>query len=128
MLKRLHESSPTTELVTITLEGEQFQVPAGESVLASVMAAGVGHNRTSPISGAKRAGYCQMGVCFECLMEIDGIPKNIKLNIDRFEDAIQNVPERSQCRALGSGRGDQVLHRFPRTRCCATETDKLELP
>ena len=74
MLKRLHESNPATELVTITLEGEQFQVPAGESVLASVMAAGVGHNRTSPISGAKRAGYCQMGVCFECLMEIDGIP------------------------------------------------------
>lgn len=74
MLTRLHESSPATELATITLEGEQLQVPAGESVLASVMAAGVGHNRTSPISGAKRAGYCQMGVCFECLMEIDGIP------------------------------------------------------
>lgn len=74
MLKRLHESSPASKLVTITLEGESLQVPAGESVLASVMAAGMNHNRTSPISGAKRAGYCQMGVCFECLMEIDGIP------------------------------------------------------
>ncbi len=74
MLKRLHESSAATELVTITFEGEQLQVPAGETVLASVMAAGAGYNRTSPISGAHRAGYCQMGVCFECLMEIDGIP------------------------------------------------------
>lgn len=74
MLKRLHESSPITEFMTITFEGESLQVPAGETVLASVMAAGVGHNRTSPISGTKRAGYCQMGVCFECLMEIDGIP------------------------------------------------------
>lgn len=74
MLKRLHENSPTTDIVTITFEGDQLQVPVGETVLASVMVAGAGHNRTSPISGAPRAGYCQMGVCFECLMEIDGIP------------------------------------------------------
>lgn len=74
MLKRLSENTPTTELVTITFEEKQLQVPAGETVLASVMAAGAGHNRTSPISGEHRSGYCQMGVCFECLMEIDGIP------------------------------------------------------
>lgn len=74
MLKRLHENSPTDELITITFEGEPLQVPVGETVLASVMVSGAGHNRTSPISGAARAGYCQMGVCFECLMEIDGIP------------------------------------------------------
>ena len=74
MLKRLHENNPATELITITFEGEQLQVPVGETVLASVMAAGARYNRTSPISGAERSGYCQMGVCFECLMEIDGIP------------------------------------------------------
>jgi len=74
MLKRLHEDNPVTELMTITFEGKQLHVPAGETVLASVMAAGASYNRTSPISGAERAGYCQMGVCFECLMEIDGIP------------------------------------------------------
>ena len=81
MLKRLHENNPDAELITITFEGEQLQVPAGETVLASVMAAGSGHNRTSPISGAHRAGYCQMGVCFECLMEIDGIPNQQACNM-----------------------------------------------
>jgi D-hydroxyproline dehydrogenase subunit gamma len=74
MLKRIREPNQDSELVTITVEGEALQVPLGETVLASVMAAGFSHNRTSPISGAHRAGYCQMGVCFECLMEINGIP------------------------------------------------------
>jgi len=90
MLKRLHENSTATELVNITLEGERLQVPAGESVLASVMAAGVGHNRTSPISGAKRAGYCQMGVCFECLMEIDGIPNQQACTIQVSDGMVVN--------------------------------------
>lgn len=26
----------------------------------------------SPISGTRRAPYCMMGVCFECLAEVDG--------------------------------------------------------
>ena len=30
--------------------------------------------RTTPVSNAPRAPYCMMGVCFECLIEIDGVP------------------------------------------------------
>ena len=63
-----------TEMVTITFEGERVSVPAGISVAAAVLSIGAGHTRTSAVSGAARAPYCQMGVCFECLMEIDGIP------------------------------------------------------
>jgi len=74
MLKRLHENRSGVTRVNITFEGKLLEVPAGETVIAAVMAAGAGYNRTSPISGAHRAPYCQMGVCFECLMEIDGIP------------------------------------------------------
>ena len=73
-MKRLHENKPDTERVTITFEGEQLDVPAGETVIAAVMAAGAGYNRISSISGVHRAPYCQMGICFECLMEIDGVP------------------------------------------------------
>ncbi len=90
MLKRLHGSGPASELVTITVEGEPLQVPVGETVLASVMAAGMGHNRTSPISGAQRAGYCQMGVCFECLMEIDGIPNQQACNTQVCDGMVIN--------------------------------------
>jgi hypothetical protein len=35
---------------------------------------GGGASRTTPVTGAPRAPYCMMGVCFECLLEIDGEP------------------------------------------------------
>lgn len=74
MLKRLHENKPVENRVTIIFEGEELEVPATETVIAAVMAAGAGYNRTSTVSGEHRSAYCHMGICYECLMEIDGIP------------------------------------------------------
>jgi predicted molibdopterin-dependent oxidoreductase YjgC len=73
MLKRLHIDRQQ-EWVTIEFEGKELKVPAGETVAAAIMAAGVEYTRTTAVSGAHRAPYCQMGICFECLMEIDGVP------------------------------------------------------
>ena len=30
--------------------------------------------RDTPVRGSERAPYCMMGVCFDCLAEIDGVP------------------------------------------------------
>lgn len=60
--------------VTIELDGRTMHVPAGRSVAAALLAAGVTRFRSTPVSGAPRAPYCMMGVCFECLIEIDGVP------------------------------------------------------
>ncbi|HKL27534.1 MAG TPA: (2Fe-2S)-binding protein [Desulfuromonadales bacterium] len=73
MLKRLHEDDDRGR-VTIEFEGTRLSVPAGETVAAAVLAAGTSHTRTTAISGQHRGPYCQMGICFECLMEIDGVP------------------------------------------------------
>lgn len=73
MLKRLHDIRNKGK-VTIDFEGTQLVVPVGETVSAAVLAAETDYTRTSAISGVHRAPYCQMGVCFECLMEIDGVP------------------------------------------------------
>lgn len=59
--------------VTVTIEGQRVRVPAGESVAAAVLVHALDHTRTTPVSGAPRAPFCMMGVCFECVMEIDGI-------------------------------------------------------
>ena len=71
MFKRLEKSSET---VTVNIEGEDVQVPKGETVAATVLVYNLGYTRTSPLSGKPRAPFCMMGVCFECLMEIDGLP------------------------------------------------------
>lgn len=60
--------------VTIAIEGETVTVPAGETVASALLAHGIGYCRTTPVSGARRAPLCLMGVCFECLVEIDGTP------------------------------------------------------
>ncbi|WP_421867000.1 (2Fe-2S)-binding protein [Motiliproteus sp.] len=58
--------------VCIWVEGQPVTAREGESVAAAVLAAGLGPTRTTPVSDSARSPYCMMGVCFECLMEIDG--------------------------------------------------------
>ena len=61
--------------VTIIFEGREMKVPAGISVAAAVLGHGhAGHTSRHGIDDSPRAPYCLMGVCFECLMEIDGKP------------------------------------------------------
>lgn len=90
MLKRLHAISPDEDLVNIVFEGEELKVPATETVIAAILAAGAGYNRTSPISGAHRAAYCHMGTCYECLMEIDGVPNQQACKIQVREGMVVN--------------------------------------
>lgn len=71
MLKTRHD---TKDLVSMTINGEARRVPSGISVAAAVLMTEDGATRTTPVTGAGRAPYCMMGVCFECLMDIDGVP------------------------------------------------------
>ena len=70
MFKRLDKKPADT--VSVTINGAPVSVPWGESVAAAVLAQGVTCTRTTPLSAAPRAPLCMMGVCFECLMVIDG--------------------------------------------------------
>jgi predicted molibdopterin-dependent oxidoreductase YjgC len=71
MFRRLPDTDGAA--VAITIDGEPFTARAGDSVAAALLAAGRTHCRTTPVSGAKRAPYCLMGVCFDCLVTIDGV-------------------------------------------------------
>lgn len=72
MFKRLKEIEGHT--VTVNIEGDDVQVPEGDTVATAVLVHHLGYTRTTPISGSPRSPLCMMGVCFECLMEIDGLP------------------------------------------------------
>lgn len=63
----------TGETVTIMVDGTPVRARAGDTVAAALFAAGYDHCRTTPVSGAPRAPYCMMGVCFDCLVTIDGV-------------------------------------------------------
>ena len=63
--------SPAT--IAVEVEGRTVRVPEGASAAAAVLLAGLGSLRDTPVSGSARAPYCMMGVCFECLVTINGI-------------------------------------------------------
>ena len=70
MLRRLFEEG---QRVSVTIDGKPVTVRVGDSVAAAMLSCGLRYCRTTTISGQKRAPYCMMGVCFECLVTIDGV-------------------------------------------------------
>ena len=60
--------------VRVTVDGRLVEAKLGDSVAAVLLAEGVSPTRVSAVSGAPRAPYCMMGVCFDCLVTIDGHP------------------------------------------------------
>ncbi|WP_053213891.1 (2Fe-2S)-binding protein [Pseudomonas sp. Q12-87] len=63
-------SNPHT--VQIEFEGTSLSVPGDVSLAAALLASGIRHTRESAVNGRPGAPYCMMGVCFECLVEVDG--------------------------------------------------------
>jgi predicted molibdopterin-dependent oxidoreductase YjgC len=62
------------EPVRIWFNDQPMHVPGGRSVAAALLAAGVLRFRATPVSASPRAPFCMMGACFDCLVEIDGVP------------------------------------------------------
>nr|WP_234885315.1 MULTISPECIES: (2Fe-2S)-binding protein [Rhizobium/Agrobacterium group] len=56
----------------VLVNGAETPAWKGETV-AGVLLRVPGAGRTSTVSGAPRLPYCQMGVCFDCLVIVDGV-------------------------------------------------------
>jgi len=61
--------------VTVTLDGKSVSLPSGLSVAAALFGIGETISRISTTSRKPCSPHCLMGVCFECLMEIDGVQR-----------------------------------------------------
>ena len=58
--------------LSIYVDGRRVQVRAGIPLAIALLEAGVIPFRKTPVSGEPRAPVCLMGVCFECLVAVDG--------------------------------------------------------
>ncbi len=79
----------TAPQVTIQFDGAPMTVPQGSNLAAALLAAGIRTFRQSPVSGAPRAPHCMMGVCFECLVDIDGVSRQACM-VDVSEGLVVN--------------------------------------
>ena len=67
------ELKPDDARLTFTFEGETVEARAGETIAAALAAADIRTLRMTR-DGEPRGLYCGMGVCQDCLVEVDGQP------------------------------------------------------
>lgn len=58
--------------IQFTVDGRMVTARSGDSVAAALFRSGIAACRTSIVSGHPRGPYCMMGICFDCLVVIDG--------------------------------------------------------
>ncbi|NOW44952.1 putative molibdopterin-dependent oxidoreductase YjgC [Novosphingobium sp. SG751A] len=60
-------------MITVWIDDQPIAAEENEPLAAVLLRVEPYTSRMTPLSGAPRAPYCMMGVCFECLVEIDGM-------------------------------------------------------
>ena len=69
---RMSQAERRGPVVRLTFDGEPIEAHDGESVAAALWAAGVRALRRSTARGEPRGIYCNMGICYDCLVRIAG--------------------------------------------------------
>ena len=85
MFRRIIEPRET---LTFTFDGRPVQAAPGDSVAAALLQAGVRVFRTSVPGGEPRGPHCLMGICFDCLVTIDGIANRQSCLVDAAEGMV----------------------------------------
>jgi predicted molibdopterin-dependent oxidoreductase YjgC len=67
------KTADTLQAFLIEVDGETVAAQPGQTVAAALTAAGRRTLRHT-LAGSPRGVFCGMGVCFECVVTIDGLP------------------------------------------------------
>lgn len=70
MFKKIHD--PSEGGVTVFIDGMPVSAEPTETVATVLLRDAQLWTRTTPVSEVRRAPYCMMGVCFDCLALVDG--------------------------------------------------------
>jgi predicted molibdopterin-dependent oxidoreductase YjgC len=69
---RIEPPARLGQAVTLTVDGESVQAYEGETVAGALLADGRRTLRRTRKTGEPRGLFCGMGVCFDCLVTVDG--------------------------------------------------------
>jgi len=61
-----------TVTITLTIDGKPLECEAGLTLAAVMYLDDQRVLRTTPRDGLKRSLFCGMGVCYDCLVKVDG--------------------------------------------------------
>ena len=110
---------PTGSPVGFRFDGREIEALEGETIAAALAAADIVAVRQAR-SGAPRGPFCGMGVCFDCLVTVDGRPSQracLTKVAGRHGRAFRRPrPRRCASRARAAGRGDRLRRAGGRRR------------
>jgi D-hydroxyproline dehydrogenase subunit gamma len=78
----------------IEVDGRSVVAYEGETVAAALVASGVTTLRHGP-DGSPRGLFCGMGICFECLMTVDGVP-NVRVCVTAARPGMRVQTQREE--------------------------------
>ncbi|MFD0559343.1 2Fe-2S iron-sulfur cluster protein [Stackebrandtia endophytica] len=58
----------------ISVDGSEIPVEPGQSLAAAMTAADITTFRRTRVASRPRGMFCGIGVCFECLVTVNGVP------------------------------------------------------
>ncbi len=99
----LHGDLERGPAVELTVDGQSVEAFAGETVAGVLFAEGLVTTRHTR-AGAARGVYCGMGVCFDCLVVVDGVPNTRAcmtwvapgMRVERQDGLVAGAPSRTQ--------------------------------
>lgn len=59
--------------ITVSIDGQPVLAYAGESVAAVLLAQGIRSFRHTAKTGEGRGIFCGIGICYDCLVTVDGV-------------------------------------------------------
>jgi predicted molibdopterin-dependent oxidoreductase YjgC len=83
---RIELGTQRGQAVTITVDGVPLQAYRGETIAGALLANGRRAWRRTE-SGHPRGLFCGMGICFDCLVAVDGVP-NVRACITPVVDGM----------------------------------------
>ena len=87
MFRRI-DGTGSQRVITLQVDGRTIEAREGDMLAVALLNADVVPFRQTPVSGAPRAPYCMMGVCFDCLVEVDG-RQNVQACMVQVRDSMQ---------------------------------------
>ena len=79
------------DTVVISVNGEQYEVEAGQTVAAVLLSRRQWQFGHSP-AGRPRGPLCGMGICFECVVTVDGVA-NVRACLETVRPGMQVVTD-----------------------------------
>ncbi|NPU09207.1 (2Fe-2S)-binding protein [Bradyrhizobium sp. 83002] len=81
-------------VICFTIDGAPCEGRAGDTVLTAVLCHG-DRLRHSEFSGAPRAGFCQMGACQDCWVQLEG-GERLRACTTELTEGMQIVTQRGR--------------------------------